>query len=112
MEKHVILLLCIICILSACQKTPEQNAVVNKGDGQMMEIIESTAVITAEIEVNERWETSLQEGKVYINIDAEIIYPDVEAYPVLSIVPIIMNQELADKALEAFFKELHLMKEK
>ena len=108
----------LICVMAAffasCQPTPEEEIIVNKADGGLQEKIESTAALTAgnesateltaEIEAEERWETFLQKEKVNITINAEVVTPDVESYPVLSIVPIEMDQEWADKALEVFFQ--------
>ena len=112
MKKIFALLITTMIFMAACQPTPEQETVGNKADGQLQQILESTAAPTGEIKVEERWETTLQQENINININAEINTPGVESYPVLSIAPIIMNQEWADKAIDVFFQGAALYERK
>lgn len=100
----IITIALVVMLMSSCQSTPEVEIVVNKADGGLQEIIESSPAPTEEIKVKERWETSLQKGRMFINIDAEVVTPDVQEYPILSIIPITMNQEWVDKALEVLLQ--------
>ena len=111
--KRTLSLIIIVCwVFAACQATPEKEVVVNKANGEFQEKVESTEISTSEnkstsevvADTDRVWKTNFQKGKVYINIDADIEIPDVKAYPILSVTPIEMNQEWADKALDVFFQ--------
>ena len=108
--KRTFSLIIIVCwVLAACQPTPQEGIVVNKADTEYQETIESSdKAITKKIESEEQWETLLENGNVNIHINAKIITSDVEKYSILSVVPIEMDQEWVDKAIEVFAQDATL----
>ena len=112
MKKTYALIIMIMIFMTACQPTPEEEPVSNKADGNLQNKIEATAMPVAQKEITEnsagqekeKWQINFEKGRIFITVNAEVDIPDVEKYPVLSIAPIEMNQEWADKAYDVFFK--------
>ena len=109
MKKLLAMLLCTLMLsLCACQKTPDEEYVVNKGDNKADEIINQTAIpipnteppnsdepepthaeMTSEWQdasvqpvFPERWEDVIDNEFKQILIDADVITGDMSAYPV------------------------------
>ena len=82
--------LCILCALlavllplSACQPTPEEDVVVNKGDGTMEAAVAAPAAAPYRYEAPERWVETFTARDQTVRIDAGVEVPDDEYHPVL-----------------------------
>ena len=82
--------LCILCVLlavlpplSACQPTPEEDVVVNKGDGTMEAAVAAPAAAPYRYEAPERWVETFIARDQTVRIDAGVEVPDDEYHPVL-----------------------------
>ena len=82
--------LCILCALlavlpplSACQPTPEEDVVVNKGDGTMEAAVAAPAAAPYRYEAPERWVETFTARDQTVRIDAGVGVPDDEYHPVL-----------------------------
>lgn len=80
------------CFTTACQPTPEGDVVINKGEGTLENAIAGMPAPTAEPIASSssvHWvdEAQSDSGRVKIEIDAEIIMPNVAAHPVYRIDP-------------------------
>ena len=112
MKKIYALFITTIILLSACQKTPEELVVQNKADNELKEAIAVTAKPTSEVpqatatpEQKIRLEsTSVNEsGTVTVNINAEVMLPDILQIPVAYVEPAEFAQEQIDKIIKAFY---------
>ena len=82
--------LCILCALlavllplSACQPTPEEDVVVNKGEGTMEAAVAAPAAAPYRYEAPERWVETFTARDQTVRIDAGVGVPDDEYHPVL-----------------------------
>ena len=82
--------LCILCALlavlpplSACQPTPEEDVVVNKGGGTMEAAVAAPAAAPYRYEAPERWVETFTARDQTVRIDAGVEVPDDEYHPVL-----------------------------
>ena len=82
--------LCILCALlavlpplSACQPTPEEDVVVNKGEGTMEAAVAAPAAAPYRYEAPERWVETFTARDQTVRIDAGVEVPDDEYHPVL-----------------------------
>ena len=120
LRKKVVVMgiLIITCLFSACQPTPEQGVIVNKGDGNLEDIINESAtnmpVITQDAEsstssetlnpIVEEWEDTFlsTDGITSFIVNAIIHTPDVNSYPVLSVEPSDFTPVQIKKVASAF----------
>ncbi len=102
-----VLMLC-ASVLTACQPTPAAPVVVNKADGKLEEKISQTAEPQAKYEAPAKVQDTLTKKNVTVSIDADVIVPDVPAFPVYEVKPVGFTQQqvnavgkalLGDKAL-------------
>ena len=91
------------CFTTACQPTPEEPVVVQRDalEEKIMEP-EETAVPEATYEAPDHWTDSAEEGAITINIDANVIMPEVSAYPVIKLEPLVLPQERVDELVHYF----------
>ena len=91
------------CFTTACQPTPERQTVVQRDalEEKIMEP-EETAVPEATYEAPDHWTDSAEEGAIIINIDANVIMPEVSAYPVIKLEPLVLPQERVDELVHYF----------
>jgi hypothetical protein len=82
-------------ILMGCQKTPEIGAVVNKGNDDLQRKINSDALSEQKYEVPPKWNIELTDssGSLSLLVDAEVIAPDVDSYPVSKVQKIDITEE-------------------
>lgn len=84
-----VLVLCIITIasaLAACQPTPDQDVIVNKGEGQLQEKIEASPVEAEPLEAPATLQIdSFGTDEFQVVVDADVIIPDTVRYPVAEI---------------------------
>ena len=72
--------------LSACQPTPTEDAVVNKGEGQLEEAIEAAPAEEKQLETPDTLHIdSFGTDEFQIVVDADVIVPDTARYPVVEI---------------------------
>ena len=104
--RHMALLLAALLVLSvlplACQPTPEEEPVVNKGDGTLEEAIAAEALPPARYEAPETLRLDPFGTETFqVVVDAEVCVPDVERYP---IVEVILRTITADWARDMMYK--------
>ncbi len=76
-------------MLTACQPTPEEPVVVNKNEQAVQQVIAAAPEPVKAYEAPGAVSDSFKgkDENVTINIDAKVIVPDVQAFPVVSAVP-------------------------
>lgn len=99
------ILLSLLFLTTACQPTPEKEAVIGKNDGVLEEAIASTASPQATLAAEPDWsdEFSSADGTTQIVIRAEVNVPEENKFPVISCTPHYFTVEEANKAVEALF---------
>ena len=81
------LLLTLAALLAACHPTPEEEPVVNKGDGTLEEAIAAEALPPARYEAPETLRLDPFGTETFqVVVDAEVCVPDVERYPIVEVV--------------------------
>jgi hypothetical protein len=111
-------------VLPACQKTPDKPIVVNKGDNKLIEKIEGSnsealapsgfsspeasrtanAVATLGAPAHVLDSFTGVDGKIVVNVDADVFLPDASAIPVVKMAPGKFTQEQVD-AMVAWFMQ-------
>ena len=95
-------LLVLAALLAACQPTPEEDVVVNKGDGTLEEAIAAEALPPARYEAPETLRLDpFGTETLEVVVDAEVVVPDAERYP---IVEVILRTITADWARDMMYK--------
>ena len=95
-------LLTLAALLVACQPTPEEEPVVNKGDGTLEEAIAAEALPPARYEAPETLRLDPFGTETFqVVVDAEVCVPDVERYP---IVEVMLRTITADWARDMMYK--------
>ena len=95
-------LLTLAALLAACQPTPEEEPVVNKGDGTLEEAIAAEALPPARYEAPETLRLDPFGTETFqVVVDAEVCVPDVERYP---IVEVVLRTVTADWARDMMYK--------
>ena len=95
-------LLVLAALLAACQPTPEEDVVVNKGDGTLEEAIAAEALPPARYEAPETLRLDPFGTETFeVVVDAEVCVPDVERYP---IVEVMLRTITADWARDMMYK--------
>ena len=85
--KKVMSCLLAAALLAACQPTPEEEPVVNKGDGTLEEAIAAEALPPARYEAPETLRLDPFGTETFqVVVDAEVCVPDVERYPIVEVV--------------------------
>ncbi|MFZ7121488.1 MAG: DUF6034 family protein, partial [Eubacteriaceae bacterium] len=113
--KYVLFTIIIISFffISACQSTPTDKVVTNKGDNSLNKLINQSPVPNAEgkYPAPDIWKETLSglRDDLTINIDANIEIPNVDAYPVAKIEPDEITQEDADKIMDVLIRDEQLI---
>lgn len=91
-------------VLFGCQKTPEHNAVQNKGESALNDAIAATPEEHNLFEAPEEWqhEFGSPDGTISIVIDAGIELPDTQSYPVVRV----EKADLTEAWLKNFISKL------
>jgi hypothetical protein len=103
----LILCFCIaLCMLFACQPTPEEEAVIGKGDGKLEELIVKTPSTADSGLQPQRWEHEIDfpESGVKVVIDADIEVPAVQELPAVLVTPHDNTPEEAQKYVNIFMQ--------
>ena len=98
--KRIIAMLLLLCMLAACQPTPDEEIVTNKADGNLEQAIHQSEPATSDapeeehealrqmLSAPERWtdvyEGEIYGGKLYVNVDAAVEVPEVNRVPVFA----------------------------
>ncbi len=110
MKRIICIIICIIsllCLLCACQKTPEQPIVIGKtNDGWKEE--EISVEETVELGVPEEYAAELQFKGLTVNINAEVDVPEEQVFPVYILTKDQFTQEQADKIVSALIGDAEL----
>jgi beta-lactamase regulating signal transducer with metallopeptidase domain len=80
-------LLLFTCFTTACQPTPDEAAVVNKGDGELEEKLGQTnTALSGQYQAPDTYQTSFSEysGRLKVQVDAIVKVPGVKSYPVVT----------------------------
>ena len=100
----------LMCILSlfflyACQSTPEKDIVINKGGGKFEETIYASAVPANRISTpqTEKREFLTTDQKTKITVDAKVVIPDIDNYPIAKVVDYVFDQEAATRIIKGIF---------
>lgn len=78
-------LLLAAALLCACQPTPSEDIVVNKGEADWQS--ESEPADTAAYDAPAAWSETIENGDTTYRIDATIEVPNVSKYPVIEVNP-------------------------
>ena len=99
-------LLGLVCFTTACQPTPENEIVTNKGDGRLEEIIANKNEPSNHsiVKGQTTWTENVlnTDGETFLKIDASINVPTASKLPVISIKPASFTQEQVDRVFEYF----------
>ncbi len=99
------MMMLVVCFTTACQPTPESEAVIGKNDDTLESAIHTEALPGTTIEYDERWTEELQSAdkEVKILVDAPVEVPNVTNASVVSVKPHYFNDEEIVKAVEALY---------
>lgn len=95
----------LVCSLCACQATPEAPIVIGKGNSELERIIAATPVPTQEYAADEYWQESFtsKDGNVHITVDAGVMLPDTDHYPVVKVVPTHFSEDEVKRIVDVLF---------
>ena len=87
MKSKVVLLAILIAalMLSACQPSPEEEIVVNKGDGRLEGIIASAPAAGEQAIETGKWVETYTIPQLECNINAEVVLPEQTIFPVYKV---------------------------
>ena len=110
-------LTCILCMftLCACQPTPDKPIAQSKNDGELEQAVYGTTAPYGAYEAPEAWQESIEPTEKdfpnldsTITIDAEIVIPDVTAFPVIRVDKAEITQKDADAFMNYFIGDADL----
>lgn len=112
-KRWTVIILVIFLLLTACQPTPEEDIVVNRGDGALEAAIAATAVPSEQPllpvdEVGQRvehWTDELTIRGLTCTIDADIVLPDKKVFPVYRVQQRALDAETAAQVLDYFLAD-------
>lgn len=113
MKRILIIAFIPLLILStlACQPTPAEEIVVNKGDGVLEEAIASTPAPTMKATEITQWTETYALTNLTVHIDAEIALPDLTQYPVYMLEKSSFTVARINQAVDFFTKGATGMRE-
>ncbi|NLB42892.1 MAG: hypothetical protein GX815_11675, partial [Clostridiales bacterium] len=96
-----------------CQATPEKPIVIGKDLDKMIESAVREGVDTnpiTEVNVAERYVKTIvnKKGNCTVNIDAELLVPEVDSIPIYRVSKQEFTKEMVDRLLKAFFDDREL----
>ena len=118
-KSFAILLIVMLLAVTGCQKTPETPIVVGKNQEEMIEKAEQPLPTEKqELPLTERYETkehlkktiTEMDGKLIIEVDAEVSVPDAEEMPIVKITPANFSQEEIYSMIESLCGETPMYK--
>ncbi len=96
--KRIIILCLSLALLLACVPTPEEEFVVNKGDGSAAAAGETNERVSEVLStVPSAWTAafSFREGTVVVTVDAAIDVPQVDRFPIVEVTPAVVDAQIA-----------------
>lgn len=106
MKRAPIILAGLMCLLllSACQPTPDQGAVINKKD------VNNPANNASSIGAPQKWTDTTQyyNGKLTVKVDADVLVPQSQTWPVYGVKLANYSQAEADAIVKALFGDAKL----
>lgn len=111
----VLVLMISTILLTACQPTPEGAIIPNKDGNTLESAIAASALPTTNIQitdthnitnmvVNTHWTDNVASELTTVEIDADVVVPNVTAYPVFDVTPLVVEKGLAEKFVNALTK--------
>lgn len=91
-------LLLAAALLCACQPTPSEDIVVNKGEADWQS--ESEPADTAAYDAPAAWSETIENGDTTYRIDATIEVPNVSKYPVIEVKPTYFDYPVLDSIVQ------------
>lgn len=91
-----------IILFSGCQATPDREIVVNKGDGGLEELIQSTPLNTEQAIEESEWIETYTMPQLKCEINAKVILPENMIFPVYKVKRHIFDANLCDRAIKLF----------
>ena len=83
--KKLFCLLTALLFLAACVPTPDEEAVINRRDGALEKAIVSTPVSPYTYEAPTRWDETVMLREQEVRFSADIVVPDADRFPVVTI---------------------------
>lgn len=112
----VFFMVIVICFITACQPTPDTNAVVQRDNVEKIVLEKSKEDTPApyEYKAPEKWveKVTLKGQKKNVVFDADVVIPDTNMFPVAQAVPTTFTQEMADKIRTHFIGDQTLIEPK
>ena len=113
-RKRISLCLCllagIVILVAACQPTPQSEVIVNKGDGQLEEILQQAPAPPGRYSAPSHWSETATRQMFTIEIDADVTLPDMNEYPVVLLEPAAFTQQQVDELVGYFAQGKKLYK--
>lgn len=115
---YIILVLSMLFGVVACQQTPESPIVIGKNQDEMLELAQpNEASGTVGVPLSERYDipaqlthnTQSEDGRLVINIDAQVIVPEENRLPIARVVPADFTQEQATRYFQAFCADKEML---
>ncbi len=100
--KRIIPLLLVVLLFAACVPTPDEEAVINRTDGTLVEAITEPPVTPYVYEAPERWEETYTVRNREIRFAADIAVPTAERFPVETV----RQRSLTAEDVAAFLQRL------
>ena len=109
-NKCVVYLAFVLFLLSACQATPEDQIVINKGENNLEEMILVDQENDPFKDIPKVLSKSIasDDSKIIVNIDAEVVLPDIENIPVGKMVPRSITQTEIDQIVNSLMQNKEL----
>jgi outer membrane biogenesis lipoprotein LolB len=104
MKKVLPLFFLAVLMLSACQPTPEEDIVVNKGDSSYIAATATGADPFSEVQSKYELSFSSDDQSVVVNIDASVKVPDIDRIPLAALTPRMFTQDEVDKIIGALMQ--------
>lgn len=98
--KRIIITLLSLVLLAACVPTPEEEFIVNKGDGVLTEKIAEKPVEANVFEAPARVDETIEANDLTVELAAEVVLPEGDRYPVAEVVPKTYDAAWARKMLQ------------
>ena len=83
--KRICVLLFSLILLCACVPTPDREAVVNKADHSIRDTLAAPDAEAYRFEAPERWKETIKMKNLNIVIDADVVLPETDRYPLQTI---------------------------
>ncbi len=83
--KRLLTILFSLLLLCACVPTPDQEAVVNKADHSIKDTLSARDAEAYRYEAPEHWDETIEMKKLNIVIDADVVLPETDRYPLQTI---------------------------